>query len=201
MSLLLSHFHLSHNESWNTRNESCLNNIFTLMLYYVFEYNLNCNISTLAFCSPLPRSPWGMNKCSLFHLFWNPFRFLSGALISPFLVIHFLKNCLHRVHTYAFWDGIYITITCMIYRKYSRIISLIVDLLIHKNITIGISYVKALVWGNRKWHRDNELRARFVQGRSKIKMVIWGRSGRTKKCTHLTNYTLSLCPHNGHQCS
>lgn len=45
MSLLLSHFYLFHNEAWNMHNESCLNNIFTLMLYYVYEYVLSSNTS------------------------------------------------------------------------------------------------------------------------------------------------------------
>lgn len=46
MSLLLSHFYLFHNEAWNMHNESCLNNIFTLMLYYVYEYALSSNTSS-----------------------------------------------------------------------------------------------------------------------------------------------------------
>lgn len=33
-------------------NESCLNNIFTLMLYYVYEYVLSSNTSGSLFPSP-----------------------------------------------------------------------------------------------------------------------------------------------------
>lgn len=70
MSLLLSHFYLFHNEAWNMHNESCLNNIFTLMLYYVYEYVLSSNTSRLlspSSCAQLARASgkeriWKINK-------------------------------------------------------------------------------------------------------------------------------------------
>lgn len=51
-------------------NESCLNNIFTLMLYYVYEYVLSSNTSRLlspSSCAQLARASgkeriWKINK-------------------------------------------------------------------------------------------------------------------------------------------
>lgn len=94
MSLLLSHFYLSCNEPWNKHNESCLNNIFTLTLYYVFEYVLRSKKFTTSDVSlPIVPIAWNCRAC--------PFTAKNGLWPFFFLLAnnsHLLwwnRNCFH----------------------------------------------------------------------------------------------------------